>query len=297
MVGLSCGTARRQWYASRMTHNARQRFRASPRLKLREADAGKAVFSSRTANPELTKAKAKALDIKRTGELIDRISALQDKLYAQHNKKVLLVLQGMDTAGKDGTVRAMFSRVNPMGVRAVAFKSPTDNELAHDYLWRVHQQVPVKGEIAIFNRSHYEDVLITRVQGMIEMEECQRRYAQIRDFERMLAETGTVIVKVFLHISKEEQRQRLQERLDDPDKQWKFNPADIEQRKKWAAYQRAYEDAIRETNLPHAPWYVVPANSKTHRNLVIASLLLETLEHMDLHYPPPHPDLSSFTVE
>ncbi|MFC0167664.1 PPK2 family polyphosphate kinase [Pseudoduganella danionis] len=280
-----------------MTHNARQRFRASSRLKLREADAGKAVFSSRTANPELTKAKAKALDIKRTGELIDRISALQDKLYAQHNKKVLLVLQGMDTAGKDGTVRAMFSRVNPMGVRAVAFKSPTDNELAHDYLWRVHQQVPVKGEIAIFNRSHYEDVLITRVQGMIEMEECQRRYAQIRDFERMLAETGTVIVKVFLHISKEEQRQRLQERLDDPDKQWKFNPADIEQRKKWAAYQRAYEDAIRETNLPHAPWYVVPANSKTHRNLVIASLLLETLEHMDLHYPPPHPDLSSFTVE
>ncbi|MYN46281.1 polyphosphate kinase 2 family protein [Pseudoduganella sp. FT93W] len=280
-----------------MTHNARQRFRASSRLKLREADAGRAVFSSRTANPGLTKAKAKALDIKRTGELIDRISALQDKLYAQHNKKVLLVLQGMDTAGKDGTVRAMFSRVNPMGVRAVAFKSPTDNELAHDYLWRVHQQVPVKGEIAIFNRSHYEDVLITRVQGMIEMEECQRRYAQIRDFERMLSETGTVIVKVFLHISKEEQRQRLQERLDDPDKQWKFNPADIEQRKKWAAYQRAYEDAIRETNLPHAPWYVVPANSKTHRNLVIASLLLETLEHMDLHYPPPHPDLSSFTVE
>ena len=297
MVGLPCRAARRQWYASRMTHNARQRFRASPRLKLREADAGKAVFSSRTANPELPKAKAKALDIKRTGELIDRISALQDKLYAQHNKKVLLVLQGMDTAGKDGTVRAMFSRVNPMGVRAVAFKAPTDNELAHDYLWRVHQQVPVKGEIAIFNRSHYEDVLITRVQGMITMDECQRRYAQIRDFERMLAETGTVIVKVFLHISKEEQRQRLQERLDDPEKQWKFNPADIEQRKKWTAYQRAYEDAIRATNLPHAPWYVVPANSKTHRNLVIASLLLETLEHMDLHYPAPHPDLSSFTVE
>lgn len=297
MVGLPRCAACCQWYASRMTHNARQRFRASSRLKLREADAGKAVFSSRTANPELTKAKAKALDIKRTGELIDRISALQDKLYAQHNKKVLLVLQGMDTAGKDGTVRAMFSRVNPMGVRAVAFKSPTDNELAHDYLWRVHQQVPVKGEIAIFNRSHYEDVLITRVQGMIDADECQRRYAQIRDFERMLAETGTVIVKVFLHISKEEQRQRLQERLDDPDKQWKFNPADIAQREKWAAYQRAYEDAIRATNLPHAPWYVVPANSKTHRNLVIASLLLETLEHMDLHYPPPHPDLSSFTVE
>jgi polyphosphate kinase 2 (PPK2 family) len=132
---------------------------------------------------------------------------------------------------------------------------------------------------------------------MIDEAECKRRYAHIRDFERMLAETGTVIIKVFLHISKEEQRQRLQERLDDPDKQWKFNPEDIKQRGKWDDYQRAYEKAIRETDAPHAPWYVVPANSKTHRNLVIASLLLETLESMDLHYPPPHPDLSSFTVE
>jgi PPK2 family polyphosphate:nucleotide phosphotransferase len=218
-------------------------------------------------------------------------------LYAQRKQKVLLVLQGMDTAGKDGTVRAMFSRISPMGVRAAAFKAPTDTELGHDYLWRVHQQMPAKGEIAIFNRSHYEDVLITRVQGMIDGEECKRRYAQIRDFERMLAETGTVIVKVFLHISKEEQRQRLQERLDDPDKQWKFNPTDIEQRKKWDAYQRAYEQAIRATDAPHAPWYVVPANSKTHRNLVIAGLLLETLEDMALSFPPPHPELSSFTVE
>jgi len=182
-------------------------------------------------------------------------------------------------------------------VRAAAFKAPTDNELAHDYLWRVHQQVPVKGEIAIFNRSHYEDVLITRVQGWIDDDECKRRYAQIRDFERMLAETGTVIVKVFLHISREEQRERLQERLDDPDKQWKFNPTDVEQRKKWDEYQRVYEKAIRATDEPHAPWYIVPANSKTHRNLVIASLLLETLEGMELSYPPPHPDLSSFKVE
>ncbi|MCU6497710.1 polyphosphate kinase 2 family protein [Rugamonas sp. A1-17] len=280
-----------------MTHNARQRFGATAKLKLRESDADDAVFSSRSANPELSKSKAKALDLKRTAALIARIDALQDKLYAEHDRKVLLILQGMDTAGKDGTVRAMFNGISPMGVRAAAFKKPTDNELAHDYLWRVHQQVPVKGEIAIFNRSHYEDVLITKVQGMIDGAECKRRYAQIRDFERMLAETGTVIVKVFLHISKEEQRQRLQERLDDPDKQWKFNPADVEQRKKWDEYQRAYERAIRETNAPHAPWYVVPANSKTHRNLVVASLLLETLEAMDLSYPDPHPDLSSFTVE
>lgn len=280
-----------------MTHNARQRFRASPKLKLRDKDADDDAFSSRAANPELKKSKAKALDLERTAALIDRIAALQDKLYAQHQQKVLLVLQGTDTGGKDGTVRALFKGISPMGLRAVAFKAPTDTDLAHDYLWRVHQHVPGNGEIAIFNRSHYEDVLITRVQGWIDDDECARRYAQIRDFERMLAETGTVIIKVFLHISKEEQRERLQERLDDPDKQWKFNPEDIKQREKWDDYQRAYEKAIRETDAPHAPWYVVPANSKTHRNLVVASLLLETLESMDLHYPPPHPELSSFTVE
>lgn len=279
-----------------MTHNARQRFRASAKQKLREEDADDSAFSSRAANPDLSKSKGKALDIERTGALIKRISALQNMLYAQRKQKVLLVLQGMDTSGKDGTIRTMFSGVSPMGVSAVAFKSPTDEELAHDYLWRVHQHVPVKGQIAIFNRSHYEDVLITKVQGWIDDKECKRRYAQINDFERMLAETGTVIVKVFLHISKEEQRERLQQRLDDPDKQWKFAPTDIEQRKKWDQYQRAYEQAIRETDKPHAPWYIVPANSKTHRNLVIASLLLETLEGMELSFPPPHPDLSSFTV-
>jgi PPK2 family polyphosphate:nucleotide phosphotransferase len=280
-----------------MTHNARQRFRAAKKFKLRDQDADDDTFSTRAANPKLGKSRAKTLDRERTAALIDRIAALQDKLYAQRKQKVLLILQGTDTAGKDGTVRALFSGISPMGLRAVGFKAPTDAELAHDYLWRVHQHVPINGEIAIFNRSHYEDVLITKVQGMIDDEECQRRYAQIRDFERMLAETGTVIIKVFLHISKEEQRERLQERLDDPDKQWKFNPEDITQRAKWDDYQRAYEKAIRETDAPHAPWYVVPANSKTHRNLVIASLLLETLEGMDLQYPPPHPDLSSFTVE
>jgi PPK2 family polyphosphate:nucleotide phosphotransferase len=280
-----------------MTHNARQRFRAPSKLKLRDKDADNDVFSTRAANPKLGKSRAKTLDLERTDALIDRIGALQDKLYAQRKQKVLLVLQGTDTGGKDGTVRALFKGISPMGLRAVAFKGPTDNELAHDYLWRVHQHVPTLGEIAIFNRSHYEDVLITKVQGWIDDDECKRRYAQIRDFERMLAETGTVIIKVFLHISKEEQRERLQERLDDPDKQWKFNPEDIKQREKWDDYQRAYEKAIRETDAAHAPWYIVPANSKTHRNLVIASLLLETLEDMNLSYPPPHPDLSSFTVE
>ena len=279
--------------------HARQIFRASSKLKLREDDAGRRLIGAAVGKHHAGKDKAelKTLDRAKTDELIVRIAHLQAMLYAQRKQKVLLVLQGMDTAGKDGTVRAMFSRINPMGIRGVPFKQPTDNELAHDYLWRVHQQVPVKGEIAIFNRSHYEEVLITKVQNMIDAAECKRRYAQIRDFERMLAETGTVIVKVFLHISKEEQRKRLQARLDDPDKQWKFNLADLEQRKKWDNYQRAYETAIRETDTGHAPWYVVPANSKTQRNLAIASILLETLEGMDLSFPPSDPQLSKITVE
>jgi PPK2 family polyphosphate:nucleotide phosphotransferase len=277
----------------------REIFRAAPKLKLREDDAGRRLVGAalHPGNAELGKSELKTLDREQTATLIGRIAHLQQMLYAEHGRKVLLVLQGMDTSGKDGTVRAMFAQINPMGVRAAAFKSPTDTELAHDYLWRVHQQVPGKGEIAIFNRSHYEDVLITLVQGWITPREAQRRYAHIRDFERMLAETGTTIVKVFLHISREEQRERLQARLDDPDKQWKFNLADLEQRKKWDEYQRAYETAIRETDAEHAPWYVVPANSKTHRNLAIAHILLETLESMKLSFPKPTEKLSSIKVD
>ena len=278
---------------------ARTIFRATPDLKLREADAGRRLIgaSAKQGNARRDKGELKELDRASTAELIDRIAHLQARLYADRQQKLLVVLQGMDTSGKDGTVRTMFSRINPMGIRGVAFKAPTDNELAHDYLWRVHQQVPVKGEIAIFNRSHYEEVLITKVQGWIDNAECQRRYAQIRDFERMLAETGTVIIKIFLHISQEEQRQRLQERLDDPDKQWKFNPEDLVQRKSWDAYQRAYEKAIRETDAPHAPWYIIPANSKTQRNLAVAGIVLETLESMKLNFPPSDSRLSSITVE
>lgn len=280
-----------------MPASARQRFRANAKLRLREEDADDSALSCRAANPKLSKAKAKAQDQRHTASMIERVSELQMMLYAQRKQKVLLVLQGMDTSGKDGTVRTMFSMINPMGIRAVAFRQPTDIELAHDYLWRVHQQMPVKGEIAIFNRSHYEDVLITRVQGWIDGRECRRRYGQIRDFERMLAETGTVIIKVFLHISREEQRQRLQERLDDPNKQWKFNPTDLAQREKWDDYQRAYEQAIRATDAEHAPWYVVPANSKTHRNLVVATILLETLTAMKLNFPAPDPALTAITVD
>ena len=277
--------------------SARQHFRIKKDYKLREEDADNAGLSSRARDPALSKAEAKARDRAATRELIDQIAKLQQMLYAEHDRKVLLLLQGMDTAGKDGTVRAMFSQISPMGIRAVGFKQPTDIELAHDYLWRVHRQVPVKGEIAIFNRSHYEDVLITLVQGMIDTKECRRRYRQICDFERMLTETGTVIVKVFLHISKDEQRQRLQERLDDPDKQWKFEPNDVAQRKKWTDYQRAYQLALRATDTDYAPWYAVPANSKTHRDLAVASILLETLQDMKLEFPPADPALSKTIIK
>lgn len=277
---------------------ARSQFRAQNNLKLDEAYAGAAVMGAgtRASNKKLSRAQCKALDAEEVVALTAQIAQWQSMLFAQRKQKVLLVLQGMDTAGKDGTVKALFSNINPMGLRAVAFKAPTDIELAHDYLWRVHQQVPVRGEIAIFNRSHYEDVLVTQVQNLIDKKEAERRYAQIRDFERMLSETGTVIVKVFLHISKEEQRQRLQERLDDPLKQWKFDQNDIAQRKLWDGYQRCYEQVMRETDADHAPWYVVPANSKTQRNLIVASLLLETMQGLGLSFPAPDAKLSSFKV-
>jgi PPK2 family polyphosphate:nucleotide phosphotransferase len=276
----------------------RDLFRADKNQKLGADHAASVMLgaAAKGGDKNLSKSDAKALDREEIQSLTERLAVCQTMLYACQEQKVLLVLQGMDSSGKDGTISAMFNTINPMGLRAVRFKAPTDIELAHDYLWRVHQQVPVKGEIAIFNRSHYEDVVVTLVQELINQKECTRRYAQIREFERMLAETGTVIIKVFLHISKEEQRERLQERLDDPNKQWKFDPSDITQRKLWDEYQHAYEMAIRETDADHAPWYVVPANSKTQRNLVIASLLLETMESLKLSFPKPDPNLTSFTV-
>ncbi|WP_295997628.1 PPK2 family polyphosphate kinase [Rugamonas sp.] len=277
--------------------SALDRFRLPKKFKLREQDADDAGLSSRAADPDLSKSDAKALDREQMARLIAQIDTLQTKLYAQRQRKVLLVLQGMDTSGKDGTVRALFSQISPMGLRAVGFKQPTDIELAHDYLWRIHQQVPVKGEIVVFNRSHYEDVLITLVQEMIDADEAKRRYAQIADFERMLSETGTTIVKIFLHISKDEQRERLQARLDDPEKQWKFDPNDVVQRKKWDDYQRAYEQALTATDADHAPWYVVPANAKPKRDLAVASILLATLEQMKLDFPESDPKLAKTIIE
>lgn len=274
---------------------ARERLRAGKNFKVREEDADDKPL--RSGDNGDSKSEIKQDERELTEQQTDQIAVLQEMLYAQRKHKVLLVLQGMDTAGKDGTIRALFSRINPMGLNAVGFKAPTDAELAHDFLWRIHPYVPGWGEITIFNRSHYEDVLITVVQGIIDEKECKRRYQQILDFERMLAEAGTLIVKVFLHISKEEQRQRLQERLDDPDKQWKFDPNDLVQRKKWDDYQHAYQRAIAATDADHAPWYVIPANSKTHRNLLISTLLLEVLQDLNLSFPKADPALSKLKVE
>jgi len=228
----------------------------------------------------------KTQDLAELAKLTEAINARQDILHAEGKHKVILLLQGMDTSGKDGTVKQVFSACDPLGIRLASFKAPSADELAHDYLWRVHAQVPAKGELVIFNRSHYEDVLIVKVHGWIDGAECKRRYQQINDFERMLTETGTTLIKCFLHISKEEQKERLQERLDEPTKHWKFNPKDLEERALWDDYMQAYESAMQATSTEYAPWYVIPANSKTNRNLLISRLLLETLNALPLDYPP-----------
>jgi PPK2 family polyphosphate:nucleotide phosphotransferase len=229
--------------------------------------------------------------------LCDRLEALQEKLWAEHERKVLIVLQGMDTSGKDGTIRHVFQGVNPLGVRVQAFKGPTEEEREHDFLWRVHPHVPGAGEIAIFNRSHYEDVLAARVRSLVPKEVWKKRYDQINDFERLLAETGTVILKFFLHISPEEQKERLQARVDDPRKRWKFRLGDLEDRKLWPDYQKAYEDLLSRTSQDGAPWYIVPADKKWYRNLFVATVLVETLEGLKIADPEPAEDLSGVVIE
>jgi PPK2 family polyphosphate:nucleotide phosphotransferase len=230
-------------------------------------------------------------------ELNGRLEALQEALWAEHRHKVLVVLQGMDTSGKDGTIRHVFEGVNPLGVRVAAFKAPTEEELDHDFLWRVHPQVPGRGEMVIFNRSHYEDVLAARVRGFVPSEVWQPRYDQINDFERLLAETGTVVLKFFLYIDKDEQKERLQARLDDPTKQWKFRSGDLDDRHLWDEYTQAYEEALSRTSQKHAPWYVVPSNKKWFRNLVVATILVRALEDLDIKVPEAAEDLKGITIE
>jgi PPK2 family polyphosphate:nucleotide phosphotransferase len=232
-----------------------------------------------------------------SAELNGQLADLQERLWAEGTRALLVVLQAMDTGGKDGTIKRVFGGVNPQGVRVVGFKAPTPDELAHDFLWRAHKATPARGEIAIFNRSHYEDVLIVRVHGWITPEVCRERYEAINAFERTLTANGTRVVKVMLHISKDEQAERLRKRLDKPEKRWKFNPTDLDERKRWDDYQRAYEDAVGATSTVDAPWYVVPADRKWYRDWAVLTIIVEALRAMDPQYPEPADDLSGITIE
>ncbi len=229
-------------------------------------------------------------------QLNKELEGLQELLYAEGQHKLLIVLQAMDTGGKDGTIRHVFEGVNPQGVKVASFKAPTKEELAHDYLWRIHKHTPGKGEIVIFNRSHYEDVLVVRVHNLVSEEAWSRRYEHIRAFEKTLADEGTTILKFYLHIDKNEQKERLQARLDEPHKNWKFSSADLDERKLWDQYQGAFEAALEKTSTETAPWYVVPANRKWYRNLVISSIIIDTLKSLSMAYPLAEEDLDHIVI-
>jgi PPK2 family polyphosphate:nucleotide phosphotransferase len=230
------------------------------------------------------------------GDLARHLGGLQDRLYAESARSLLVVLQAMDAGGKDGTVKHVFAGVNPQGVHVTSFKVPTEVELDHDFLWRIHARTPSRGEISIFNRSHYEDVLVARVHGLVDESTWRRRYRHINHFEALIEDAGTRVVKLFLHISREEQAQRLQARLDDPTKRWKFNPGDLAERERWNDYQAAYEEAIAHTSTEHAPWYVVPGDRKWFRNWAVSRIVIEALEAMDPRYPAPAEDLDGVAV-
>jgi PPK2 family polyphosphate:nucleotide phosphotransferase len=230
-------------------------------------------------------------------QLNGKLEALQELLFAEHKHKVLIVLQAMDAGGKDGTIRRVFDSVNPSGVRVASFKAPTAEELDHDYLWRIHKEVPAKGEMVIFNRSHYEDVLVVRVHNYVPPEVWGKRFDQINEFERNLAENGTTILKFYLHIDLDEQKERLQARLDDPTKRWKFRLGDLDERKLWPDYMEAFEDALSKTSTEYAPWYVIPANLKWYRDLAISTILVDTLEGLKMKYPESEENLDGVVIE
>jgi PPK2 family polyphosphate:nucleotide phosphotransferase len=230
-------------------------------------------------------------------EVLARLEDLQARLWAEAKHRVLVVMQGIDAAGKDGTIRVIAGAFNPQGTPVTSFKVPSPAELAHDYLWRVHRQVPGKGEIGIFNRSHYEEVLVVRVHELVPEERWRKRYGHIRDFERMLTDEGVTIVKFFLAIDKDEQRQRFQERVDDPAKRWKFSFGDLEERKRWDDYRAAFEEMLEETSTPYAPWYLVPGNRNWLRNLAVGEILADTLDDLEPAYPPAEEGAEGVKVE
>ena len=258
----------------------------------------KAGFSLASLDPGGTPAApgAKKKTEEASEKLHERLIGLQERLWAEDRRSVLLVLQAMDGGGKDGAIRKVFSGVNPQGCVVTSFKVPSEEERQHDFLWRIHKAVPRRGEIGIFNRSHYEDVGIVRVKKLVPKDVWSKRYAIINAFEYGLAEEDTKVIKVFLHISKEEQADRFRKRLDDPTKNWKFKAADLVERERWDDYMLAYSDAINKTTRPHAPWYVLPADHKWYRDWALLSILVATLEEMNPQYPPPEPDLDKVKI-
>ncbi len=260
-----------------MSSDLRKRLRVEPgtRVRLSEID------------PDETHGHDKSASQPKLDRALERLADLQERLWAEHRQKLLVILQGIDTAGKGGTIEHVVGAMNPAGVRVAQFKVPTEPELAHDYLWRIHQATPGTGEIAVFDRSHYEDVLVVRVHDIVPRERWSKRYAQINDWERMLVEEGTTILKFFLWIDRDEQAERFQARFDDPTKRWKFRMGDLDERKRWDDYVAAFEDVLSECSTEHAPWYVIPANRKWFRNLAVSEILADTLEELDPHYPEP----------
>ena len=252
-----------------------------------------ATIPTRIEQDKIDKTEAKKL----IGDNAEEMADLARCLYAENRRSILLVLKGMDTAGKDGTIRAVMRGMNPRSCQVVSFKKPTEEELDHDFLWRIHKHAPRKGNIGIFNRSHYEDVLVVRVHELFPKTVWKERYELINDFEKLLTENGTIVVKCYLHISKEEQRERLQARIDEPRSRWKFNPGDLEERKLWDDYQKAYEDALIKCNTRNAPWYIIPSDQKWYRNLVVSNLMRDTMKELNPKYPEVRQDFTGITVE
>jgi PPK2 family polyphosphate:nucleotide phosphotransferase len=236
-------------------------------------------------SPDYDDGMTKKQAAEKVSALAERFSELQTMFYANRKNALLIILQAMDAGGKDGTIRKVFAPLDPQGVRVIAFKKPSEAELAHDFLWRVHQQVPPKGMITVFNRSHYEDVLIVRVNKLVSEEVWRKRYDHINAFEKLLTDSGTIILKFFLHISKDEQKKRLQDRLDDPTERWKFAIGDLPVREKWHDYQQAYEDALALCHTEYAPWHIIPANKKWYRNYIITRVIMDKLESLQLSFP------------
>jgi PPK2 family polyphosphate:nucleotide phosphotransferase len=227
---------------------------------------------------------------------LERLRDLQEVFYAEHKHSLLVVFQAMDTGGKDGAIEHVFHGLNPQGVHVASFKKPSEEELAHDFLWRVHPHTPGKGQISVFNRSHYEDVLVVRVHDLVPKKVWKKRYDLINEFEYLLAQNGTTILKFYLHISKDEQKRRLEARRDDPAKQWKFALGDLEERKHWDTYMEAYEDAISKTNTEHGPWHIVPANKKWYRDYIITKTIADAMEDLECKYPAPPEGLAAVVV-